>query len=83
MEFGIEKCALLKMRSGKQQLMEGIELPNLEKIRTLGEKRNLQVLGNISSAHHQKAEMKKISKLNQRRKRKNSRPNYIAEITTN
>ena len=30
MEFGIEKCALLVMKSGKQHLTDGIELPNKE-----------------------------------------------------
>ena len=38
MEFGIEKCAVLIMRSGKRKIMEGIELPNQEKNRKLGEK---------------------------------------------
>ena len=32
MEFGIEKCAMLIMKSGKLQMMEGIELPNQEKV---------------------------------------------------
>ena len=45
MEFGIEKCALLVMRSGKRQMMEGIELPNQEKIRTLEEKEAYKFLG--------------------------------------
>ena len=39
MEFGIEKCVMLIMRSGKRQLTEGIELLNQEKSRTLGEKK--------------------------------------------
>ena len=37
MEFGIERCALLVMKSGKRHLTDGIELPNQEKIRTLAE----------------------------------------------
>ena len=36
MEFGIEKCAIIVMKSGKRHITEGIELPNQEKIRTLG-----------------------------------------------
>ena len=28
MEFSIEKCAMLIMKSGKRQMTEGIELPN-------------------------------------------------------
>ena len=38
LEFGIEKCAMLVMKSGKRYMTEEIELPNQEKIRTLGEK---------------------------------------------
>ena len=37
-ELGIEKCAMLIMRSGKRQMTDGIELPNQERIRKLGEK---------------------------------------------
>ena len=36
MEFGIEKCVMLMMKSGKREKAEGIELSNQEKIRTLG-----------------------------------------------
>ena len=43
MEFGIEKCAM-KMRSGKRQMTEGIELSNQEKIRTLGGKKTNKCL---------------------------------------
>ena len=35
MEFDIEKCAILVMKSGKQYMMEGVELPNQVVIRTL------------------------------------------------
>ena len=38
MGFGIEKCAMLIMKSEKRQMIEGIELPNQEKIRTFEEK---------------------------------------------
>ena len=38
MEFGIEKWTLQIMKSGKRHMTEGIELPNQENIRTLGEK---------------------------------------------
>ena len=43
MEFGIEKCVMLKMKSGKREKIEGIDLPNQKKkkkLRTLGEKKN-------------------------------------------
>ena len=38
MEFGIEKCVMLIIKRGNQQIAEGIELPKQDKIRTLGEK---------------------------------------------
>ena len=38
MEFGIEKCAILVMKSGKRHLTDGMEQPNQNKIRMLGEK---------------------------------------------
>ena len=38
MEFGIEKCTMRIIKSWKRQITEGIDLPNQEKIRTLGEK---------------------------------------------
>ena len=37
MEFGIEKCVMLVMKSGKRHLTREMELPNQDKIRTLGE----------------------------------------------
>ena len=38
MKFGIEKCTTLVMKIGKRHLTDGMELPNEDKIRTLGEK---------------------------------------------
>ena len=38
MEFGIGKYAMLAMKSGKRHLTDGIELPNHDEIKTLGEK---------------------------------------------
>ena len=35
MEFGIEKCAMLLMKSGKQHMTDRMELPHHVKIRTL------------------------------------------------
>ena len=40
MEFSIEKCVMLIMKSGKKETMSGIELTNQESIKTLGEKEN-------------------------------------------
>ena len=39
------KCAMLIMRSRKQLMMQGIELPNQEKIRILREKETYKYLG--------------------------------------
>ena len=36
-EFGIQKCAMLVLKSSKRHMTDGIELPNENKIRTLGE----------------------------------------------
>ena len=44
MEFGTEKCAMLLIKSGKQQITEGIELPNQEKIRMQVEKETYKYL---------------------------------------
>ena len=40
MESGIEKCAMLVMKSGIWLLTDGMKLPKQDKIRTLGEKEN-------------------------------------------
>ena len=45
MEFGIEKCALLVMKSGKRHLTDGIELPNQDKIKMLAENETYKYLG--------------------------------------
>ena len=45
MEFGIEKCAMLVIKSGKRHLTDGMELTNEDKIRTLGEKKTHKYLG--------------------------------------
>ena len=45
MEFGLEKCAMLLMKSGKQHLTDGRELPNQDKIRKLCEKETYKKLG--------------------------------------
>ena len=39
MEFGIEKYAMLVMKSGKRHMTDGMELPNHDELRMLGRKR--------------------------------------------
>ena len=53
MEFGIEKCATLGMKSGKRHLSDGMELPNQDKITTLAQKENVQILGHHGRWRHQ------------------------------
>ena len=38
-EFGVEKRAMLVMKNVKRHLTDGMEQPNQEKIKTLGEKK--------------------------------------------
>ena len=44
MEFGIEKSDMLEMEGSKRHLIDGMELPNQDKIRTLGKKENYKYL---------------------------------------
>ena len=63
MEFGIEKCALLVMKSGKRHLTDGIELPNKDKIRTLAENETYKYLGILEADTIKQVEIKnKIQK---------------------
>ena len=71
MEFGIEKCAMLVMKSGKHHLTDGMELPNQDKIRTLGEKETYKYLGILKVDTFKQVEKKeKIQKEYLRRTRK-------------
>ena len=71
MEFGIEKCALLAMKSGKRHLTDGIELPNQDKFRTLAENETYKYLGILDDDTIKQVEMKnKIQKEYLRRARK-------------
>ena len=47
MEFGIEKCTMLIMKSGKTETTEGIELSTQKITRTFGEKENCKYSGII------------------------------------
>ena len=63
MEFGIEKCAMLVMKSGKRHLTDGMELPNLDQFRTLREKETYKYLGILEAVTIKQVEMKeKIEK---------------------
>ena len=58
MEFGIEKCAMLLMKSGKRHMTDGIELPNLDKIRTLEENETYKYLGILEADTIKQVQMK-------------------------
>ena len=45
MEFGIEKCSLLIVKSGKRETAIGIIIPNQENFWSLGEKVKYKFLG--------------------------------------
>ena len=71
MEFGIEKCALLVMKSRKRHITDGIELPNQDKIRTLAENETCKYLGILEADTIKQVKMKnKIKKEYLRRARK-------------
>ena len=71
MEFGIEKCAMLVMKSGKRHMTDGMELPNHDKIRTLGENETYKYLGILEADTIKQVQMKeKIRKEYLRRTRK-------------
>ena len=64
MEFGIEKCAMLVMKSDKQHQTNGMELPNQDKIRTLREKETYKYLGILEADTTKQMEMKEKIKKN-------------------
>ena len=71
MEFGIEKCTLLVIKSGKRHLTESMELPNQDKISSLGEKETYKYLGILEAVIIKEVEMKeKIKKEYLKRTRK-------------
>ena len=71
MEFGIEKCAMLVMKSGKRHLTDGMEPPNKDKIRMLAENETYKYLGILGADTIKQVEMKnKIQKEYLRRTKK-------------
>ena len=58
MEISVEKCAILVMKSGKRHLTDGMELPNQDKIRTLGEKETYKYLSILEADTIKQVEMK-------------------------
>ena len=70
-EFDIEKCDMLVMKSGKRHQTDGMELPNQDKIRTLGEKETYTSLGLLEADSNKQVDIKEeIKKEYLRRNRK-------------
>ena len=69
MKFGIENYAMLVMKSGKRHLADGMELPNQDKIRTLGKKEIYKYLGILDADTIKQVEMKekKFERISQER----------------
>ena len=66
MEIGIEKCAMLVMKSSKRHMTDGMELPNHDKIRTLGENETYKYLVTLEADTIKQVKMKdKILKISQ------------------
>ena len=71
MEFGIGKCIMLVMKSGKRHMTDGMELPNHDKIRTLEENEIYKYLGILEADTIKQVQMKDtIRKEYHRRTRK-------------
>ena len=69
MEFGIEKCAMLVMKSGKRHMTDGMELPNHDIIGRLGENETNKYLGileadTIKQNGNERQDSKRISQEN-------------------
>ena len=63
MEFDIEKCAILVMKSGKRRMTEVIELSNFKKSERSEKKKTYKCLGILGADTIKQVEMKeKISK---------------------
>ena len=83
MEFGIEKCDLLVMKSGKRYPTDGIELPNQVKIRMLAESETYKYLAILEADTIKQVEMKnKIQKEYFMRTRNYSRQSSLAETSS-
>ena len=71
LKFGIEKCHMLIMRSGKRQLIKRIGLPSKEKFIIRGEKETYNFLGILETGNTKQVEM--IEKNSKKGERENFR----------
>ena len=80
MEFGIEKRAILVMKSGKPYITDGMKLSNQDKIRTLGENKTYKCLGILEADTIKQVKCKTKFKKNISKELENySRQNSLAE----
>ena len=80
MEFGIEKCAMLVMKSGKRHTTDGIELPNQDKIKMLAVNETFKYLCILEADTIIQVEMKdKIKKRISQENLKTTRDKTLAE----
>ena len=84
MEFDLEKCRMFIIKRGKRGTTEEIELPNQERIRMVGKKKeNCKYLELLGADTIKQAEMKeKIGKEYIRRTRELLKRTSIAVIST-
>ena len=57
-EFGMEKCAMLVMKSGKRHMTDGMELLNHDRIRTIEENETYKYLGILEADTIKQVQMK-------------------------
>ena len=68
MEFGIEKCAMLAMKSGKRHMTDGMELPNHDRIRMHEENETYKYLGILEADTIKQVQMKDMIRIEYLRK---------------
>ena len=82
MEFGIEKFAMLVMKSGKRHMTDGMELSNHDKIRTLGKNETYKFLGILEADTIRQVLMKDKIRTRKLLETKLSSRNLIKGIST-
>ena len=81
LEFGIEKCAMHVMKSGKRYTTDGMELPNHDKIRTLEENETYKYLGILEADTIKQVQMKDTIRKEYLERENYSRQNSPAETS--
>ena len=82
MEFTIEKCVMLVMKSGKRHLTDRMELPNQDKVKTLREKETHKNSGILEGDHQTSGNEKKKRNRTIGELESYSRKKYIADSSS-